>query len=142
MLTRKQGSQGHQDHQDHQGASQAMITYTLREVASVIRSKNAGPFELCFDIIFIEEAFYQRCKAAKIITPESFADLYGITPDQVLNVVYFDPAKALKITIIRPISSGALGEKDVYGAQQHRPLVNFQFQLASSVNSIEEGSNA
>ena len=132
MLTQKQ---------DNQGSSQAMTTYTLQEVASVIRSKNAGPFELCFDIIFIEEEFYQRCKAAEIITAESFANLYGITPDKVLNIVYFDPAKALKITIIRPISSGALGEKDVYGAQQHRPLVNFQFQLAS-INSIEGESNA
>lgn len=115
---------------NHNQASSKMMTYTLREVASVIRSKNAGPFELCFDIIFIEEAFYQRCKEAEIITKASFAELYGITADKVLNVVYFDPAKALKITIVRPISSGALGEKDVYGAQQHRPLVNFQFQLA------------
>nr|WP_275663863.1 DUF4387 domain-containing protein [Ignatzschineria cameli] len=119
-----------QKQDNHNQASSKMMTYTLREVASVIRSKNAGPFELCFDIIFIEEAFYQRCKEAEIITKASFAELYGITADKVLNVVYFDPAKALKITIVRPISSGALGEKDVYGAQQHRPLVNFQFQLA------------
>lgn len=119
-----------QKQDNHNQASSKMMTYTLREVASVIRSKNAGPFELCFDIIFVEEAFYQRCKEAEIITKASFAELYGITADKVLNVVYFDPAKALKITIVRPISSGALGEKDVYGAQQHRPLVNFQFQLA------------
>ena len=119
-----------QKQDNHNQASSKMMTYTLREVASVVRSKNAGPFELCFDIIFIEEAFYQRCKEAEIITKASFAELYGITADKVLNVVYFDPAKALKITIVRPISSGALGEKDVYGAQQHRPLVNFKFQLA------------
>lgn len=42
-------------------------------------------------------------------------------------MIYFDPAKAVKVTIKRPIPSGALGEVDVYGAQQHAPLVHFTF---------------
>ncbi|UNM96926.1 DUF4387 domain-containing protein [Ignatzschineria rhizosphaerae] len=105
------------------------MKYRLQDVASVIRSKNAGPYELCFDVIFIDEEFYQRAKSAAIITKENFAHLYGIGIDQILNLVYFDPAKAIKITIERPISSGALGEKDVYGAQQHRPLIQFEFTL-------------
>lgn len=105
------------------------MRYRLQDVASVIRSKNAGPYELCFDIIFIDDAFYQRAKKASIITKDNFAELYGIAAHQVLNLVYFDPAKAIKITIERPISSGALGEKDVYGAQQHRPLIQFEFTL-------------
>lgn len=103
--------------------------YQLWEVASVIRSKNAGPYELSFDIIFNDDSFYQRAKKAKVITHKNFAEIYGISEDKVLNLVYFDPAKAIKITIERPISSGALGEKDVYGAQQHRPLIYFEFDL-------------
>lgn len=101
----------------------------LKDVTSVIRSKNAGPYELCFDIIFIEDHFYQQAKKAQIFTKEIFANLYGIEREKILNLVYFDPAKAIKITIERPISSGALGEKDVYGAQQHRLLIDFTFNL-------------
>ena len=47
-----------------------------------------------------------------------------------MDFKYFDPAKAVKITIVRPISSGALGETDVYGAQQHAPLMGVEFDLA------------
>lgn len=32
-------------------------------------------------------------------------------------------------TIVRPLPSGGMGERDVYGAQQHAPLVNFTFEL-------------
>ena len=38
-------------------------------------------------------------------------------------------AKAVKATLVRPLPSGALGERDVYGAQQHAPLMNFEFVL-------------
>ena len=33
---------------------------------------------------------------------------------------------AVKATIVRPLASGALGERDVYGAQQHVPLMNLE----------------
>ncbi|HCB64608.1 MAG TPA: hypothetical protein DEP43_01380, partial [Ruminococcaceae bacterium] len=32
--------------------------------------------------------------------------------------------KAVKATIVRPWASGAIGERDVYGAQQHAPLLD------------------
>ena len=33
---------------------------TLQNLAKVIRSKNAGPFEITFDVIFDEAAVYER----------------------------------------------------------------------------------
>ena len=36
---------------------------------------------------------------------------------------------AVKATIVRPIASGALGERDVYGAQQHVPLMELDVDL-------------
>ncbi|MFA5712882.1 MAG: DUF4387 domain-containing protein [Bacteroidales bacterium] len=98
----------------------------LKEIASVIRSKNSGPYELTFDIIFKEFDIYNSVKKARSITKEGFAALYNIEIDQIVSLVYFDPAKAVKITIVRPLSSGALGESDVYGAQQHAPLVEWE----------------
>lgn len=105
------------------------MTYKLLELADVIRSKNSGPYELTFDIIFKDREKYNQVCESNIFTKESFGQLYDITPDSVMEIVHFDPAKAIKITIVRPISSGALGETDVYGAQQHAPLMGYSFEM-------------
>lgn len=105
------------------------MEYKLTDIASVIRSKNSGPYELTFDIIFKDFSMYERVKEAKIFNGEMFATLYGIPVSDIISLVYFDPAKAVKITIVRPIPSGALGETDVYGAQQHAPLMAVKFEL-------------
>ena len=105
------------------------MQYTLRDVASVIRSKNSGPYELTFDVIFKDFAMYNKVKAANAINAKVFAPLYKIPESDIIALVYFDPAKAVKVTIVRPITSGDLGETDVYGAQQHGPLMDFTFSL-------------
>lgn len=104
-----------------------MKTYKLIDMASVIRSKNSGPYELTFDVIFKTFEEYNFFKEKQPITPEVIAKLYSIPVQDVIHVIYFDPAKAVKATIKRPIPSGTLGETDVYGAQQHAPLVRFTF---------------
>ena len=101
----------------------------LFDITDVIRSKNAGPFELTFDIIFKTFELYETVKAAKVFTPKMFAELYGIDESDVLGIVNFEPAKAIKITIKRPLSSGAMGESDVYGAQQHAPLISLEVDI-------------
>lgn len=101
-----------------------MAEYKLIDIASVIRSKNSGPYEITFDVIFKDFETYEKVKQAKAFTEEMFAELYQIDRKDIIGMVYFDPAKAIKITIVRPIPSGALGERDVYGAQQHSPLMN------------------
>lgn len=105
------------------------MDYKLTDVASVIRSKNSGPYELTFDIIFKEFEFYERVKSAQLFNKSMFASLYNISTSKIIDVIYFDPAKAVKITIARPLPSGSLGETDVYGAQQHSPLIKFEFTL-------------
>ncbi|OGF50959.1 MAG: acyl-CoA synthetase [Candidatus Firestonebacteria bacterium RIFOXYA2_FULL_40_8] len=94
------------------------------KLAKVIRSKNSGPFELTFDIIFKTRAIYEKIKKKKIISKAFVRRLYNVTGKKILNICYFEPAKAVKITIARSIGSGDVGETDVYGAQQHMPLVN------------------
>ena len=96
------------------------------EMVDVIRSKNAGPYEITFDLIFKDFKSYQEVRDAGIITRELIADLYRITPDQIVSIINFDPARAIKITIIRSLSAGAVGERDVYGAQQHAPLLGIE----------------
>ena len=101
----------------------------LIDIASVIRSKNSGPYELTFDVIFKDFETYGKVKAAQAVSKEKFCTLYGIPETDVFHLVYFDPAKAVKITICRPIPSGALGETDVYGAQQHAPLMGMEIEI-------------
>ena len=106
-----------------------MAQYKLVDVASVIRSKNSGPFELTFDVIFKDFEIYNKVKDANIFSEKMFCELYHIKAEDIINIIHFDPAKAIKTTIVRPIPSGSLGETDVYGAQQHTPLMTMTFEL-------------
>ena len=105
------------------------MKYILKDIANVIRSKNAGPFELTLDVLLKDEEMFEKLKAANVINKAVIAKLYQIPETDVLSIVYFPNAKAIKATIVRPLASGALGERDVYGAQQHAPLVNFTFEI-------------
>ncbi len=95
----------------------------LPELARVIRSKNAGPFELTFDIIFKDAETYERAKRSGVFSRELFAELYRIPVEKVLTFCFFDQAYAVKATIARSVSSGTAGDSDVFGAQQHAPLL-------------------
>ncbi len=101
-------------------------TKKLREVAQIIRSKNAGPFRITFDIIFPDSASYEKAKSTGVIDRELFATLYGIPLDDITSFFEFDPGNAIKITIQRPVGQGDLGETDMYGAQQHAPLMDIE----------------
>ena len=98
----------------------------LTELARVIRSKNAGPFELTFDILFQDADSYECAKRSGVFSPELFAELYRIPVEKVLNFCFFDQARAIKATIARSISSGSAGDNDVFGAQQHAPLLEIE----------------
>ena len=99
------------------------MTRTIGEIAKFVTSKNAGPFLLTLDIVFPDEATYRRFKALHALDRATVARLYGVPEADVLKIIEFDPAYAMKITLRRPLSSGAVGESDVYGAQQHVPLM-------------------
>ena len=106
-----------------------MRTVNIREVAQVVRSKNAGPFRLTLDILFKERAVYEQVKRRGEITAETIAALYRLPPDKVTDFVWFDPGKALKATLVRPVGSGSPRDSDIYGAQQHAPLLGITITL-------------
>ena len=112
------------------------------DLAKVIRSKNAGPFELTFDIMFDDPKAYEAVKASGVITARLIAGLYKISHNEVLVCRPYDPALAYKITIRRPIGSGDLGESDVYGCQQHTPLTTIEIPLGDSREGGRRVTNA
>ena len=97
----------------------------LWELTKLIRSKNSGPFELTFDVIFKDRAGYEKVRDAKLINAQWFAKTYRLTPE-VVQVIEYDAANAIKITIPRPVISGDINDSDVYGGQQHGPLVDVE----------------
>ena len=100
----------------------------LGDIASVVRSKNAGPFEITFDIMFRDRTTYERVKQTGVINRELFARLYNV-PEEQCDFLNFDAAYAFKCTIPRPISAGDIGDSDVYGTQQHVPLLGVEVLL-------------
>ena len=97
----------------------------LWQVSKLIRSKNAGPFELTFDVIFKDHATYEKVRDAKIINAAWFAKTYRLTPE-VVSVINYDAASAIKVTIPRPVISGDIDDTDVFGGQQYGPLVDLE----------------
>lgn len=94
----------------------------LYDLASVMRSKNAGPHTLTVDVMFSERALFDRVLAAPAFCAERIAKLYRVAPDAV-RIAPFARVLAVKVTLPRPgASSGAPGDRDVYGSQQHFPL--------------------
>jgi hypothetical protein len=97
----------------------------LVQLTSLIRSKNAGPFSLTFDIMFPDEKSYLRVKRSGALNTSMFAKLYRCDP---ATVRFFecDNALAFKFSIPRPIFQGDLGDADLHGGQQFMPLVDIE----------------
>jgi hypothetical protein len=94
----------------------------LWQFTKLIRSKNAGPFELTFDLMFKDLDGYQKVLNSGAISAESIAHLYQVDVAQV-RFFRIDKLLAVKITIPRAIFSGDIEDTDIYGGQFHGPLV-------------------
>lgn len=97
----------------------------LQEIARVLRSKNAGPCLVTFDVIFDRAEDFERVRAQVARLRSEVAVRYGRSENEV-RVIDYAPAQAVKITIPRDIVSGDPGDRDVYGAQQHAPLLEIE----------------
>ena len=97
----------------------------LQDFAQVVRSKNAGPRRFTLDIIFRSDPDYQRAAQSEALTAEKIAPLYGVSASAV-QVINYPLGCAIKIVIPRRIMSGDPGDRDVYGAQQHTPLLELE----------------
>jgi len=97
----------------------------LVDLAQVLRSKNAGALLCTLDMMFEDEKTYKRVRDSGAITPQRIAKLYGVSHNEVA-VIPYDVAYATKVTTPRLLPSGDPGDTDVYGAQQHAPLLDIE----------------
>ena len=100
----------------------------LKDIAKACKSKNAGPYELTLDIMFQDQETFDKVRKTGVISPALIARLYDV-PVETVVFTEFPPAFAYKATIERRIASGAVGDTDVYGAQQHAPLLEVEVPI-------------
>ena len=98
---------------------------TLGNLARLIRSKNAGPFVLTFDIMFDNEADYRRVRDSGVVNRQRIAAIYGLPADQV-QFFHCDHALAIKASIPRPTTQGDVSDSDGHGGQQYAPLMDLE----------------
>ena len=97
----------------------------IRDLAVVCRSKNANPFLLALDLVFPDRETFEKVRTSGVISKELISRLYSVGEEDVL-LVEFPPANAIKATLPRLHGSGAVEDSDVYGAQQHGPLLTIE----------------
>lgn len=93
----------------------------IYDLAAVCRSKNAGPFQFTVDLMFRCREDYERVLTSPSFTPETVGKLYHLPPEAAV-IKRFDRIFTIKVVLPRRVSSGAPGDFDVYGSQQHFPL--------------------
>lgn len=98
---------------------------SLASLARLIRSKNAGPFVLTFDIMFDDVQRYERVKRSGALSREAIAALYGLNPAEV-QFFFCDHALAVKASIPRPVTQGDISDRDGHGGQQYAPLMEIE----------------
>ena len=91
----------------------------LMDYTKILRSKNAGPLFITFDLIFNTREDMEYVSAA--LKPEAIAKAYG-TDVSKISIIRYDVVNSIKITFPRKHISGSLEDCDIYGAQQHMPL--------------------
>jgi hypothetical protein len=99
------------------------VSVKLINLARIIRSKNAGPTQLTIDIMFDDQATFDTARMSPNLTAHEIARRYKISHTDV-EIIAYPPANALKIVLARSIIAGTPGDRDVYGAQQHGPLLD------------------
>jgi len=103
----------------------------LKDIALVLRSKNAGAFVLTVDVIFKTQDDYDRIVGAHALQPDQIAAAYRLRPSDV-QVIPYPKVLSVKVTMPRRVGSGDLADADVYGAQQHVPLMLMEVPAAAA----------
>ena len=93
----------------------------LIDYTKILRSKNAGPLFITFDLIFNskEDMEYVESKLKK----SDISKAYGVREEKI-DIISYCVVNSIKITFPRKNISGSLVDNDIYGCQQHIPLAN------------------
>ncbi|AWB34840.1 DUF4387 domain-containing protein [Orrella marina] len=92
------------------------------DYARILRSKNAGAFVLTIDVIFKDQQAYDHVTRSAALDAQIIANRYQV-PSEDVRIIAYPQVLAIKVTMPRLVGSGDLADSDVYGSQQHVPLM-------------------
>jgi len=104
---------------------------TLGELASQVRSKNAGPFWMTIDVFFDTDETYERATRSALTDVDVISALYATDPATV-KVFCLPQLRALKVSVPRPTAQGSVGERDMHAGQQYVPLLDLPMPASPS----------
>jgi hypothetical protein len=94
---------------------------TVGEMAEMVRSKNAGPFWITFDIFLRSDDDYERVSGPGVISPVVIGTMYKVDPATV-KIYRIPSLRSVKISFPRPVPQGSFYDRDMHSGQQHIPL--------------------
>jgi len=95
----------------------------LRDFARLLRSKNAGPFQLTIDVMMADADDFRHVIDSGVLTEKLVGDLLGVEP-QLVRIFHYPPAFAIKITVPRRVPVGDPLDNDLFGGQLFGPLAD------------------
>ena len=95
----------------------------LIDYTKILRSKNAGPLFITFDLIFNtpEDMDYVE----KRLTKAAISKAYAVAEEKI-DIISYAVVNSIKITFPRKNISGSLADNDIYGCQMHVPLAEIE----------------
>ncbi len=98
----------------------------LIDMVNFLFSKNAGPYLITFDVLFKDDAAYERARRSGVFNKDTLSRLFRVTPDRIYSIYEYEPARVIKFTMLREVSSGDFGDRTVFGAQHWAPLIDLE----------------
>jgi hypothetical protein len=98
---------------------------TVRQVCRHVRSKNAGPYWVTFDLFFDGADRFREFSSSAALGPELFARLFGADPDLVKRFPV-PRLNMLKISYPRSTPQGGMVERDMHCGQQFVRLLDVE----------------
>lgn len=96
---------------------------TVGDLSERVRSKNAGPFWLTFDVFLSDAEAYRTAVASRAINAEAIAKAYNVSADTV-QIFELPDLAAIKVSFPRPVTQGSTHDRDMHAGQQHVPLAS------------------
>ena len=102
---------------------ESIIMKKLIDYTKILRSKNAGPLFITFDLMF--DCREKMEYVLKNLKKSDVAKVYGVL-ERDISIIKYEVVNSIKITFPRKNISGSLVDDDIYGCQQHVPLANIE----------------
>lgn len=96
---------------------------TVNDVCHLVRSKNAGPYWVTFDLFFNSAEEFARYATCDALGPRTFQRLFGADPEQVKSFPV-EKLEMVKISYARSSPQGGMVERDMHCGQQFVRLLD------------------